>query len=548
MPEHASRFRAESEGDFAVTGQSARWFVAWVFSGLIACGILSPDGWTLAARAQETKPQETKQLEAKPLEAKPQETWEYSPYKIRVWVATSQSPIITARMKDEIHRTLVERADVYAQATWNVLPTAAPQRVRADMLRAIGEVTVDQVQEHWVVAESQAEDRPLSGDKLILVSVNVEFNGVRIRARELDCRTRYWGPTTERWVQQPERIPAEVFEALAAAFAPITRVESIENNEAVVRLRAGGLLLGQQSPIDIAIQTPLIVVNRRNDRDGEPLSGGIEVVPWTYFYVARREGSSLYCRLVTGLQNPLRGRTTLRTQRYGLGPRLVAESTLLQLQADNESSEPLTGYDIYSKDPALDAATEEALKSVDPPYFGRTDWRGTVEIPKGDLPLRLIYVKNGNLLLAKLPVVPGLHAVELADVRNDGPRLLAEELVNEINSEIVELVTKRNLLAARARLRISEGKLEEARALVDELRRLPGRDELERKLQDSLTRVLEELKQSPDPRTQGKIQALFNRERDVLANFMDPALLSTLERELGGDVPGAAEAADEPQN
>ena len=66
----------------------------------------------------------------------------------------------------------------------------------------------------------------------------------------------------------------------------------------------------------------------------------------------------------------------------------------------------MTGYEVFVKG-IEDKPTE---------LLGVTDWRGSIEVPRGDVPVRTLYVKNGNQLLARLPLVFMLRWRSIADV------------------------------------------------------------------------------------------------------------------------------------
>ena len=475
--------------------------------------------------------------------ARGQEIWDYSPYRIRVLLAVEETPRLTARRADLIARVIGQRARIWAHATWKLVVSRAPAKLYADVLYHIDRTTADQISAHWIKWDENDEtERALSGDKVILVSIQDLGDAIQVRARELDCRTRFWGPTIARQVRQFPRVARETFKALADSFAPLTRIERIEGKTAFCRVRAGGLIRDDQdSPIAIHRGDVLQPWYRRNDREGRPMIN--RAIDWTFLHVSSTEGTMLSCSVHTGIRSPLRGRSTSRTQRYGLGIRPVHTKTELELTSTNDTAQTLTGYDIYSKDPQLTAAGSPPAKQpkTPPPYFGRSDWRGIVDIPKGELPLRIIYVKNGNNLLARLPIVPGLRPREVARMRNDDPRLMAEDLTRQIHARVIGLVTARQLIAARAEQRVKDQKIDEAKKLVEDLRQLDTRDDIAEMIESYQNRVREEIDRFPATEsdakrdrnsTQSKIDRLFDNVRALLDQFLDPQLVTDIEGKI----------------
>ena len=486
-----------------------------------------------------------------------QEIWDYSPYRIRVLLAVEETSRLTARRTEQVARTLQERARVWAGPTLKLFVSKAPAQLHADALYHMDQITQDQIAEHWIKWDKDDDtEETLSGDKVILVSIRDISNRFQIQARELDCRTRFWGPRINRFITQPLQVAHEAFAALTDAFAPLARIERIEGKTAFCRVRAGGLIQeGESSPIAIGRGDVLRPMYRRNNREGQPIL--LQAIPWTFLHVATNTGTVLNCNVHTGIRSPLRGRSTSRTQRYGLGIRPVHARTQLQLTSTNDTAQSLTGYDIYSKDPVLAAADAPPAKQPKqlPPYFGRSDWRGIVDIPKGKIPLRIIYVKNGNNLLARLPIVPGLEDLQIAEMRNDDPRLLAEDYTRQIHARVIGLVTARQLIVARVEQRIKDEELDEAKTLVEELRQLATRDDIAAMIEDYQNRVATEIDRFPATKsrsrqdlnnTQGKIDRLFGNVRALLDQFLDPNLVEDLEQKIAtGDVGDSTETSSE---
>ena len=92
----------------------------------------------------------------------------------------------------------------------------------------------------------------------------------------------------------------------------------------------------------------------------------------------------------------------------------------------------------------------------------------------------------------------------------------------------LDLVARREILAARLRARLKEGQLDEAQALLDEFRRLPTQVDLARELDQQRRRVA-----SPDRLTQERIDKLFVDAQQVLVlKPLSDELLNQLTREL----------------
>jgi hypothetical protein len=493
--------------------------------------------------------------------------WHYAPYEMRVWLAMAPAAELNAAMEERILRGLRERAEATALAPWTLSAEPAPEELHGSLLAGLEWMTVERLAPGekpeepapplpstaalstgsgasseppatLLPAESAAEEAtPASPppdyssvleahDKLLLVRIAPDRGGFLIEVRELDCRTRQWSETLVRRAAHASLLPLETFQAIEAVFRPVARIERAKGNSATVRLRAGGLVEDEQSPAHVADNSVLIPVVRFNDRYGKPRPNGVQIAPWTFLTCQERVGPGRFeCELTAGAATPLTGRTSSRVDKYGLLARPRSDKTDVVILAqpvrreDPDQKEPLAGYEVHERLPAAEELT----------FVGRTDWRGLVEIPKADRPLRVLYVKNGGRVLSKFPVVPGLEPRLEVRVMNDDRRLEVEGFVTGIQSRVMDLVVAREVLALRIRKRIEEKKLDEAAALMNDLRTLPDREQVQAELnrEEAQYRLL-----PVDRRTKSYIDKLFSDARALISKFLDPGLIDKVDQEL----------------
>lgn len=439
-----------------------------------------------------------------------QATWDYSPYTIKVWLATDAAAELTPGLAQRIAQTLTERAWVVAGAAWEVQVMACPEALNWDAARAPELVTTDAI-------ESLAPATLKEDDKLFLLSLRDELTGLTVTARELDCRTRFWQPLVTRHVTQPSRIAEAAFAVLCEAFVPFGRIESAKGKEALLRVRADGLVIEEDSPARIGEGDVLVPIIRRNDRLGEPLENGIQQAAWTFLTVSTRRGTQWQCQVASGMTSPLGTRSSARTMRLGLLAKPRWETTDLAVRTSGENPVPLGGYEIYSKPPDVENAE----------LLGATDWRGRITIAPKPHPLQILYVRNGGRLLARLPLVPGLAPLVTVQVTNDDPRLFAEGYVKGLQNRIMDLVARRELYITRFRRHLEKQEIEQAQKLLEEFRSLENRSDLSRQLDQQVQRT-----KSSDRRVQAAIDQLFTDTRQLLLKFLDPRTSNQLAEEL----------------
>lgn len=434
---------------------------------------------------------------------------EYDPYRVAIWVAAEPSPLLPVSMGDTLARSLTAQSRQVFQHVWQVegkacAPTLArriavsPEATELDALVAV-------------------DKSILNLDKLFLVGCRPQGGLVRVSVRELDCRSRTFGNVVYRDAVPPSQVAAAAQSALVEAFSPIVRIEMVDGNKAVTRLRAGGLLTSDDSPAAIAPGEILQPVLRRNDRSGEPRAGGIQRLPYTYLEVDQRDGFRVECTVHSGVRGAIGGRSG-RIERMALRVRPQERGTRMVLQSRGEQPQPLIGYEVLVRLPA---------SKDQPQLLGLTDQHGEIHLPPGEEPVQMVYVRHGRTMLARIPVVPGLVEEQTLSLTNDDLRLAAESYFLAMQNTVMDLVAQREVLAARIRLHIDEQELDDAQKLLGELRSLASRSELLQQVEQQQMRFTSE-----DKAVQNKVDRLFAEIRKLLGKHLDPKLVDQVTAEL----------------
>lgn len=434
--------------------------------------------------------------------ASAQDAWEYTPYQIQVYLLAAPGNFVPSERLQQIAAHLAERSDTVVGGGWKLQVDVAPPNLAAALAGG------------WegLVAEEIPESNS-SPDKVIVVSV-APGTDAGIEAREFDCRARQWGAVRRRSVTQPWRLPREAFLALTEAFAPLARIEPLENKQTRLRMRAGGMPPRDSQWQWTAPGEIFRCVLRVNEPSGKLRS--VQEIAWTLLEVEAVESTSVLCHLETGIRGALTSRRG-RFDLFALGLRPSADSTRLELLARTPDARPLAGYDVD--------ATDRAATSI--VRIGRTDRAGAITIPPGDGAYRILLIRDGQELLARLPMVPGAATVMTAKIPDDTQRLEVEAFVVGLQESVVDLVARRAVLLARVGTRLDANDLAEAEKLLEELRRMETREQL-------LQRIATERRRfnSSDPTVQGKIDRLFDETTQLLGQYLNPADIETLQRRL----------------
>lgn len=481
------------------------------------------------------------------------QTWEYSPYNIRVWVAVD--PELNAEgLAEEIGRDVATGARLAAGVVWRIFPAPAPAALQVDLLTRIDSLSPEQLlaadpdafrvnpqafPKFYVAASGDQEQIPI--DKLVIIVVAQRDAGIAVRVRELDVATRQWGDLRTAITNQLAATPGLALANFLTAIRPLAKVERVQGSSIFARVRASGLITDETSPAAIREGQVMAPVVRRNQRNGEPMKNGIYAPAWSYVAVDARTETTISGKLSSGYGRVIPAKGGPRTERLLLGLTPQHPATRLELRARVASSPGkglpppgrlLPGYEVHVKN-----IGEEKTELV-----GLTDWEGGIDLQPGTNPLRLFYIKNGGQLVARLPLVVGHQPRMTANVLDDDPRLAAESYIKSLQSRVTDLVARREVLAVRARAKVAKGDIAAARKLVEEYRSLTTSAQLTRELEETKRRM------SNVGGINGKrIDKLFLDAHKLLQGFLDPAAADKLAAEIEGGGKGAPPTAATPE-
>jgi len=359
-------------------------------------------------------------------------------------------------------------------------------------------------------------------DKVFIVSVVNQRSPTEVEVVEFDTLMRHFGPVAKVKSFNRSFLPRAVALGLTKAFGPMVRIENAGQRSALGLVRAGGLVREkdrESSPAWIRVGDVLEPMTRKNDRNGDPIMIG--PLDWAYLHVTELDGHNdrnVQMDFYSGRGGGLQGRKNKRTFKTALKVRPQLESTEMRLHLQRDPDFPLIGYELYQKD----------LESGDMTFVGRTNWNGLLVVEPSDERLRLMYVKNGGAILARLPIVPGLYPRVVADLSGDDIRLEAEAYIRGAQNSIIDLVAIRELFKARILLRLERGEMEKAEELLTALRDQPTSEGLYGAIGKKQQEFIN-LLGTKNANQSRKVDEMFSNTRDLLQKHITPKLVQDLE-------------------
>ncbi len=416
--------------------------------------------------------------------------WESDPYRVRCVLVVPWRPLQPWPAEEYLRRALVRQADAVVGAAWqlDVVPAQGPWTTLAPEQ----ELPWDQVPAAWEEL-----------DKVFLLGLSRHQGGYQLWCREVDVLSRRWGPARRASCSTVRLLPRVAFELLVQCFRPLARIDTADRKKALVQLRCGTRPWRDKAADPMRPGALLLPVVRYDDRQGNPRR--IRAIPWTYLRIQRREGPLAHCDLYSGLRSPLSRRRRGRTRMVAMLVRPLPRRSVLRVVSNDKHRIPLEGYEVLAYGP-------NDRKTIS---LGWTDHRGELELPPGDR-LRLLLIRSGYQVLARIPYVPGLERQIEAPVPNDDQRLAAEAFLIALQQEVIDVVIQRQILIRRIEKRLADGDVETAQQLLEQLQRLPGRNEFEARI----TRYQQRLDPS-DRWLQARTQRLFRDTLTLVARYLD---------------------------
>ena len=372
-------------------------------------------------------------------------------------------------------------------------------------------------------------------DKIYIVRLQTQTSPMSVQVTELDTLMRHFGSVMSMNVASQGFMPQVIGAAVRQAFSPVVRIDEAGQKSATGLVRASGLALDKKSPARVQVGDVLLPLVRKDDRNGKPMTIG--PLDFAYLITTEVEGNKAKMNFHAGRMGGLQGRKNNRTHRMGVIVRPRLEETTLRLHAKGDANQPLIGYEIYDKE----------LEGKSMTFVGRTGWDGTMTVDKTDSPLRLLYVKNGGAVLARLPIVPGHHPMAVADLAGDDMRLQAEAYIRGVQNVIIDLIAVRELFKARIMMRLKKGELKDAEELLELLRNEPSNERIANDMGKKQTDFLKAIGRNANQ--QAKVDNMFSTTRKLLSKHINPKLLNELEDAMilakkNGKLPSDEELAE----
>jgi hypothetical protein len=474
---------------------------------------------------------------------------EWQPYRIKMLISFAHDSSLTPRLRGDVMRRIRSHAASFVGDLW-----------RLDLQDATGTLDLASRDSISRASSSLVEPYATDQDKIFLLGVSLAGDQVVLAGREYDVFFDRWGPVFRGTAREPTQVARELVIISARMFSPLARLESGDAKRVVVSIKGGRLPTLSREAIDpqsnyrpsfqFAPNSTLLRPMQPVYNEDRSEIIGMAPKPWTFYVIEGRDRELAMCKVESALRNSLPPSSEDPEDPQLIVARTAGGVTSLRL-VDTENRVPL---------PAIDVELVENVGGASLP-LGTTDSDGRIDIPQNRTgnPLIWGFVRHGRDTLARLPIMPGAGEEPDLPLNPDSIRLDIEGRVMAMQTQIIDQVARRTILAGNRnavtntleggmiRKAIEKKDWKQADSLLKQLRESPTAEVMTAKL-DAAKEYARE--QRPEEKWTGKIKRLFAETEDIIKSYFDPDIFDETVGELEDDLKfkmedAAAEAAAE---
>ena len=285
---------------------------------------------------------------------------------------------------------------------------------------------------------------PTPVEKKFALTLDREGTAFRLSGVEWDRASQSVTMIQQRTTFDRRLLPTLAADLVFELFRPLVSIEKVVENRVELRIRGGEYLPPDVSLTPYAVGDHVTTFLRHLGKNKELKR--LQVVPWTMIRVDLVERGYMEGTIISTFKSPFAG-SRRRVEMLGLKIHPMFPQTKLQVIPRGKPQAPMAGYRVE----VLDHPETKDDKVTDRVTL-RTDRNGQIVLSADPAqPIRYVTVYSGAAPLATAPIYPGQVPQLVLEAPDDAPRLNVEAETELLESELVDLVARREVIMARAR-------------------------------------------------------------------------------------------------
>lgn len=366
---------------------------------------------------------------------------------------------------------------------------------------------------------------PTDFDKKFALTVDRVGTGFRVSGIEWDRASQSVTSIVQRQTFDRRLLAALAAEVVFDAFRPLVSIEVVTGASVEMLVRGGEYLPPDVSLVPFHAGDNVSAFLRHLGKNRELKR--LQPIPWTTIRIDEVNRSYLRGTVISAFNAPLKV-SRRRMEMLGLKIQTMHPSTRLQVIPRGKPQAPMAGYrvEILNRPETKDDKVEDRVTM-------RTDRRGEIVIPAdAEKPLRYLIVYSGAAPLAKAPLIPGYVERLVLEAPDDTPRLNVEAETELLQSELVDIVARREVMMVRARGASKNGDWELVSEMQKKIAELPTLEQFQARIEALRNPAVQVAKKNKDKGQESRIVRMCKQIAEMATQHLDPLKIKEFTTEI----------------
>jgi len=354
-----------------------------------------------------------------------------------------------------------------------------------------------------------------TADKRFALVVDRDGTAFRLSGLEWDRASQTITQIQTRSTYDHRLLPQLAADLTFALFRPLISIDVAVDKTVEMRIRGGEFL-----PPDISLQPfvpgEYISPFFRHLGKNRELTR-VQQIPWTAVKVDFVDRGYMKGTVISAFASPLAGKRR-RVESLGMKIKPQWPSTQLKVIPRGKPQAPMAGYrvEVLNRAETKEDPVPDRLKL-------RTDRNGEVVVPRDPAhPLQYLVVYSGKSSLAKAPLIPGYESRVVLSAPDDAPRMNVEAETDLLQSELIDIVAKREVLMARARGAAKKANWEQVTEITKEITALQTLEQFQARIEALKLPAIQAARQSKDKGQESRINLMCKQIATLATTHLDP--------------------------
>ncbi|MFO1007986.1 MAG: hypothetical protein U0929_18655 [Planctomycetaceae bacterium] len=369
--------------------------------------------------------------------------------------------------------------------------------------------------EHRTAASWNSAMETTNFDKKFVLTIDRVGTEFRVSGVEWDRASQSISSVQSRQSFDRRLLATLGADVVFEVFRPLVSIDTVTEGNVEMRVRGGEFLPPdvRLMPFEVGDHVNAFLRHLGKNKELKRLQS----IPWTTIRIDMVERSYLRGTIVSAFKSPLTV-SRRRVEMLGMKIQTMHPSTRLRVIPRGKPQAPMAGYrvEILNRPETKEDKVEDRVTM-------RTDRKGEIVIPAdAEKPLRYLIVYSGTAPLAKAPLIPGYIEQAVLEAPDDAPRLNVEAETELLQSELVDIVARREVMMARARGASKNGDWELVSELQKKVAELPTLEQFQARIEALRNPAVQAAKRNKDKAQESRIVRMCKQIGETATQHLDP--------------------------